>query len=78
MSQTKNNILAIFVLSMIFSNIVESIEGRNIKFEDKKYLMKPNALESRKLAEFTVQNNEYPLASPSPGHVDGHSPGIGH
>uniref|UniRef100_A0A0V0GWS5 Putative ovule protein n=1 Tax=Solanum chacoense TaxID=4108 RepID=A0A0V0GWS5_SOLCH len=84
MSQTKT-FLAIFVLAMIFSNIMVSIEGRNIKFEDKNYLMKPNVhtimkskRESRKLTEFTVQNNENPPASPSPGHVDGHSPGIGH
>lgn len=83
MSQTKA-ILAILILAMIFSNIIESIEGRNIKFEDKNYLMKPNVhtmkskTESRKMREFSVQNNEYVPASPSPGHVDGHSPGIGH
>ncbi|KAK6796791.1 hypothetical protein RDI58_004492 [Solanum bulbocastanum] len=84
MSQTKT-ILAILVLAMILYNIIECIEGRDIKFEDRNYLMKPNVVtimkskkESRKLKELTLQKNEYAPASPSPGHVDGHSPGIGH
>ncbi|KAM3342726.1 hypothetical protein P3S68_027692 [Capsicum galapagoense] len=83
MSQTKT-ILAIFLLAMIFYNIIESIEGRNIKLENKNNFLKhkvhtmTSKRVSRKMKEFSVQNNENPPASPPPGHVDGHSPGIGH
>ncbi|CAN4081585.1 unnamed protein product [Withania somnifera] len=83
MSQTKG-ILTILLLAMIFFIIVESIEGRNIKFENKINFLNPNVhpmtskRESRKMRELSVQNNEHPPAAPPPGHVDGHSPGIGH
>ncbi|KAK4347872.1 hypothetical protein RND71_034211 [Anisodus tanguticus] len=92
MSQT-TAILAILLLSMIFSSIIQSIEGRNIKFESRNDFLKHNVhtlmiskRESRKMREDggnsqaykAALDNEHVDASPPPGHVDGHSPGIGH
>lgn len=77
MSQTKA-IFTFLLLAMIFSNIIESMEGRNIKFEDKNYFMKPNVHTMKSKRGFSVQKNEYESDSSPPGHVDGHSPGIGH